>query len=81
MLKHTIATTLLTLSLIAPAFAQATANTALPPSATAQPASYDAAIQNCEAQMHRMAGLNKALGANYNAERVHRDCAAGVYGK
>jgi hypothetical protein len=33
-----------------------------------------AAVQACEAQMHRMAGLNKTLAANYNAERVHDEC-------
>jgi hypothetical protein len=24
--------------------------------------------------MHRMAGFNKTLAANYNAERVHDEC-------
>ena len=33
-----------------------------------------ARVQACEAQMHRMAGLNKTLAANYNAERVHDEC-------
>ena len=33
-----------------------------------------AAVQACEAQMRRMAGLNKTLAANYNAERVHDEC-------
>ena len=33
-----------------------------------------AAVQGCEAQMRRMAGLNKTLAANYNAERVHDEC-------
>ena len=32
------------------------------------------AVQACEAQMRRMAGLNKTLAANYNAERVHDEC-------
>ena len=31
-------------------------------------------VQACEAQMHRMAGLNKTLTANYNAKRVHDEC-------
>ena len=35
-----------------------------------------AAVQACEAQMRRMAGLNKTLAANYNAERVHDECVA-----
>jgi hypothetical protein len=33
-----------------------------------------AAVQACEAQMRRMAGLNKTLAANYNAERVYDEC-------
>jgi hypothetical protein len=32
------------------------------------------AVQACEAQMRRMAGLNKTLTANYNAKRVHDEC-------
>ena len=34
------------------------------------------AVQACEAQMRRMAGLNKTLAANYNATRVHNACVA-----
>ena len=34
------------------------------------------AVQNCEMQMRRMAGLNKTLAANYNAERVQDECVA-----
>ena len=37
-----------------------------------------ARVQACEAQMHRMAGLNKTLAANYNAERVHNECMTSV---
>jgi hypothetical protein len=37
-----------------------------------------AAVQACEAQMRRMAGLNKTLAANYNAERVYDDCVASI---
>jgi hypothetical protein len=33
-----------------------------------------AAVQACVVQMHRMAGLDKGLAANYNAERVHNEC-------
>ena len=36
--------------------------------------SLSARVQACEAQMHRMAGLNKTLAANYNAQRVHDEC-------
>ena len=35
-----------------------------------------AAVQACEAQKRRMAGLVKVLAANYNAERVHNECVA-----
>jgi hypothetical protein len=30
-------------------------------------------VQACEAQMRRIAGMNKGLAANYNAERVHNE--------
>jgi hypothetical protein len=33
-----------------------------------------AAVKACEGQMRRMAGLNKTLAANYNAERIYDDC-------
>lgn len=32
-----------------------------------------AVVAACENQMHRLAGLNKALAANYNSTRVHED--------
>jgi hypothetical protein len=73
MLKHTIAATVLALSFAAPALAQSTAAT-VPTTATSQTGL--TAVQTCEVQMHRMAGLNKALGANYDATRVHDDCVA-----
>jgi hypothetical protein len=38
-------------------------------------AAKSAAVKACEAQMRRMAGLNKPLAANYNAEHVYDDCA------
>jgi hypothetical protein len=34
-----------------------------------------ASVQACAAQMHRTASSNKTLAANYNAERVHDECA------
>jgi hypothetical protein len=34
-----------------------------------------AAVKACEVQMRRMAGLNKTLAANYNAEHVYDDCS------
>ena len=66
----------LTLMFATPALAQPVLVTQQP-SPTAPPAISD--VEACVAQMHRMAGLNKGLGANYNADRVRRDCAAGVY--
>jgi hypothetical protein len=36
------------------------------------------AIAACESQMHRLAGLNKGLAANYNAQRTHDACVANV---
>jgi hypothetical protein len=78
MIRHIVsAAALATLALATPALAQNAPN---PPQATAmQPSS--SVISVCVAQMHRMAGLNKALAANWNTERVRRDCAAGVYGR
>jgi hypothetical protein len=35
-----------------------------------------AVVHACEAQIRRMAGLNKTLAANYNAERVHDECVS-----
>jgi hypothetical protein len=43
------------------------------PGVSTTPGLFDA-VQACEAQMRRMAGLNKTLAANYNAERVHDEC-------
>ena len=79
MIRHIVsAAALATLALAAPALAQ---NAPSSPQATAaaQPSSSD--VDACVAQMHRMAGLNKGLAANWNADRVRRDCAAGVYGR
>ena len=45
------------------------------PAVSSAPGNF-AAVQNCEAQMRRMAGLNKTLAANYNAERVQDECVA-----
>jgi hypothetical protein len=77
MLKSTLLATLLTLPLAVPAFAQS-APVTNPPPVIAQPVS-DPSVEACVAQMHRMAQMNKGLSANYNAERVRRDCASGVY--
>jgi hypothetical protein len=78
MIRHIVsAAALATLALATPALAQNAPN---PPQPTAvQSSSPD--VDACVAQMHRMAGLNKALAANWNTDRVRRDCAAGVYGK
>ena len=38
-----------------------------------------AAVQACEAQKRRTAGLVKVLAANYNAQRVHNECVASAH--
>ena len=72
MLKKIVVAGFLALASVGPAAAQS--------AATAQPTAANptvlTAVQACEAQMHRMAGLSKGLAANYNAERVHQDCVA-----
>ncbi len=75
MIRHIVsAAALATLTLVTPAQAQNAPN---PP--VAQPSSPD--VEACVAQMHRMAGLDKGLAANWNADRVRRDCAGGLYGR
>jgi hypothetical protein len=71
------AAALATLALASPALAQTTRNA---PQATAAQQSSSSNADTCVAQMHRMAGLDKTLAANWNAKRISRDCAAGVYG-
>jgi hypothetical protein len=73
MLKHTITASVLSLFLAAPAFAQSTAVTSQP---TTNNPTMLTAVQACEVQMHRMAGLSKGLSANYDSARVHDDCVA-----
>lgn len=80
MLKTTIAAALLAVSFTASALAQSAPVTNPSPPSMAQPVS-DPSVEACVAQMHRMAQMSKGLAANYNADRVRRDCAAGVYGK
>lgn len=38
-----------------------------------------AAVQACEAQKRRTAGLVKVIAANYDAERVHNECVASAH--
>ena len=45
------------------------------PGVSTTPRSF-AAVQACEAQERRMAGVVKTLAANYDAERVHNECVA-----
>jgi hypothetical protein len=33
-----------------------------------------AAVETCEAEMRHLAGLNKTIGANYNASHIHEAC-------
>jgi hypothetical protein len=70
--KRTILAGALALFSIGPAGAQSLARSQSPAVSTV-PANF-AAVQACEAQMRRLAGSNKTLTANYNAERVHDDC-------
>jgi hypothetical protein len=46
----------------------------LPAASTA--AAKGAAVEACKAQLRRLAGLNKTLAANYNAEHVRNLCVA-----
>ena len=72
MLKRIIVASALALFSIGPAGAQSFA-TRQSPGVSTTPGLF-ARVQACEAQMHRMAGSNKTLAANYNAERVHDEC-------
>jgi hypothetical protein len=77
MIRHIVsAAALATFALVTPALAQATPST---PQAVATQSSTPAA-ESCFAEMHRMAGLDKGLAADWNADRARRDCASGVYG-
>jgi hypothetical protein len=72
MLKEIILASALAVFSIGPAGAQSFATRQSPGISTTPGAV--ATVQACEAQMHRMAGLDKGLAANYNAERVHDEC-------
>jgi hypothetical protein len=79
MLKRIIVASLLTLFSIGPASAggAATLGSFLPvwqSPGVSTPPGFSDAVQACEAQMHQMAELNKTLGANYSAGRVHDEC-------
>jgi hypothetical protein len=77
MFRHILsAAALATLTLATPALAQTMRD---PPRVTAAQSS-SPNVDVCVAEMHRMAGLDKTLAANWNAEHISRDCAAGVYG-
>ena len=79
MLKGIIVASALVLFSIGPAGAggAATPHPLLParqsPGASTTP-KFFAAVQACEAQKRRMAGSNKTLAANYDADRVHDQC-------
>ena len=77
MLKRIIVASALALFSIGPAGAQSFA-TRQSPGVSTTPGLF-AAVQACEAQMRRMAGLNKTLAANCNAERVHDECVASAH--
>jgi hypothetical protein len=78
-LKRIVVASALVLFSIGPAGAAGTATPHPPLPARQSPGvlttpEFFAAVQACEAQMRRMAGLNKTLATNYNAERVHDEC-------
>jgi hypothetical protein len=72
MFKRIIIASALALFSIRPAAAESL-TTSHQQAVSAAPAN-SAAVEACERQMRRMAGLNKALAANYNAERIYDDC-------
>jgi hypothetical protein len=74
MLERIVAAGLLILLSIGSAGAQTAAPTQSSPDANA-PALL-AAVQACEAQMQRMAGLNKTFAASYDAGRIRDQCLA-----
>jgi hypothetical protein len=76
MFKRFIVASALALFSVGPAAAGSLTTSRQPAFSTA-PAN-SAAVKACEAQMRPMAGLNKTLAANYNAERVYDDCAANI---
>jgi hypothetical protein len=73
MLKQAMAAGVLALLAAGPAAAQSAMTANQPISASPGTTTV---VEACEAQMRRLAGLNKTLGANYNAEHVHDDCVA-----
>jgi hypothetical protein len=72
MIRHSVSAAILALALSGPAYAQTTAAVVQPQVAPAAMT----AVATCESQMRRLAGLNKGLAANYNAQHVHEDCVA-----
>jgi hypothetical protein len=71
-MKNTILAGALVLFTIGSAAAQSLATERLPAASTG--AANVAAVETCEAQLRRLAELNKTLAANYNAEHVHDVC-------
>jgi hypothetical protein len=75
MIKQSVSAAILALALVGPAHAQSTSAAVQPQATSAAPAMVTA-VATCENQMRRLAGLNKGLAANYNAQHVHEDCVA-----
>jgi hypothetical protein len=75
MFKQVVAVSAWALISIGPAAAQSTSAVSQPPAVSTTPATITT-VEACEGQMRRLAGLNKGLAANYNAQRVHDDCMA-----
>ena len=71
-MKRIILVSVLVLFSIGPAVAQSPVLDRQPNPAT--PSTKAAAIETCEAQLRRLAQLNKTLAASYNPEHVYDEC-------
>jgi hypothetical protein len=77
MLKQVLIAAGLTICAAGIASAQQSPTSAAAGTVTAAPTTLTA-VAACEGQMRRLAGLNKALAANYNAQHTHDSCVANV---
>ena len=75
MIKQSIASVIVAFAVAGAAQAQSAAVSVQPQAVSNDPGTLTV-VAACETQMRRLAGLNKALGANYNAQHVHEDCVA-----
>jgi len=75
MIRQSVAGVIAALAMAAAAQAQSPGS-AIQPQAVLNDQAIITMVATCESQMKRLAGLNKTLAANYNAQRVHEDCLA-----